>query len=57
MNNKQLTVLKDKHSAKCTCEDEIIEEHTCPYSEDVNNDFTTMCNCCAYCQHNCLMDI
>lgn len=33
------------------------ELHTCPFQEDVCNDSTYKCNCCAHCQHECAMDI
>jgi len=33
------------------------EDHTCPYAEDINDDHTTLCNCCEVCQHECAMDI
>lgn len=33
------------------------ELHVCPFQEDVNNDSTPCCNCCAYQQHQCAMDI
>ena len=48
---------------KCTCDEEEIENHTCPYAEDIKNECylpvgeRTLCKCCAYCEHQCLMDI
>lgn len=32
-------------------------DHTCPYSEDINGDYETMCNCCSDCQDECAMEI
>lgn len=34
-----------------------LDSHTCPYSEDVNNDYESKCNCCSDCQGECCMDI
>lgn len=31
--------------------------HTCPYAEEINNDYTTTCNCCSYCCSQCAWDI
>ena len=48
---------------KCTCDIEAIEDHPCPYKEDVLNecylDFKdkTLCNCCDYCTKQCSDDI
>ena len=43
---------------KCPhCNGEGLEAHTCPYQSDVNDDHETLCNCCADCEHECLMDI
>ena len=33
------------------------EDHTCPYGEEINNDFDSTCNCCDECAHECAMDI
>jgi hypothetical protein len=41
----------------CTCTDEEIEEHTCPYDEDINGDSESMCHCCDYCGNQCAQDI
>lgn len=30
---------------------------TCPYKSEINNDDTTLCNCCTNCRHECAMDI
>lgn len=32
-------------------------DHTCPYSEEINGDRISMCNCCNVCAHECAMDI
>ncbi len=31
--------------------------HTCPYSEDINDDHETLCTCCDYCTDQCAWDI
>ena len=31
--------------------------HTCPFSEEINNDTQTLCNCCSTCENECCMDI
>lgn len=41
----------------CTCETEEIEAHTCPYAEEIADDYESMCNCCAHCYGECCMDI
>ncbi len=33
------------------------EEHPCPYQQDVNNNATFRCNCCAACEQNCRDDV
>ncbi len=33
------------------------EDHTCPFAEDVNGDFDSLCDCCDDCTHECAMDI
>lgn len=35
----------------------IIQPHTCPYREEVNNDCETLCTCTDEERHECLMDI
>lgn len=41
----------------CRCGAPGIEEHTCPFAEDVCGDHESLCNCCASCQHECAMDV
>lgn len=31
--------------------------HTCPYKVDINNDETTLCDCCDACRGECAGDI
>lgn len=42
---------------RCTCDDDIHDEHTCPYREDVLDDHEALCNCCAFCEQQCCEDI
>lgn len=50
-------VRKDAEPTECTCAKETIAAHQCPYQSDVNNDAEYQCNCCDFCQRNCLDDI
>lgn len=38
-------------------QDEPINDHTCPYSEEINGDYETECRCCSECTYQCCMDI
>jgi hypothetical protein len=33
------------------------EGHTCPYAEEINGDYTTLCNCTPEQTRECMMDI
>lgn len=58
--NKNLFKSEDllkKEDNKCKCAELAIEPHTCPYSEEINGDSTTLCNCCDECSYQCAMDI
>ena len=33
------------------------DEHTCPYAEDICDDWETTCNCCDECEQQCAEDI
>jgi hypothetical protein len=41
----------------CTCENDAVDDRTCPYSEEICNDSDFTCNCCKYCEYQCAMDI
>ena len=41
----------------CTCSIEFYDEHGCPFREEINDDYESMCNCCPACTHACAMDI
>lgn len=38
-------------------QNQVIEEHICPYRADIDADYETLCMCCENCQHECAMDI
>jgi hypothetical protein len=42
---------------ECVCAKIYIEQHTCPYKEDIFGDSESMCSCCEYCRNNCALDI
>ena len=42
---------------KCECNEEYQSAHTCPYAEEIRDDYTTLCYCCEYCTWQCCMDI
>lgn len=33
------------------------EPHTCPFSEEIHDDYESTCTCCRECAHQCAMDI
>lgn len=36
------------------CQKEMgVDDHTCPFAEDVNGDSETLCNCCDSCRGEC----
>jgi hypothetical protein len=39
------------------CECEGLEDHPCPFKDDIFNDSESLCNCCSHCRHECAMDI
>jgi hypothetical protein len=42
----------------CKCGvNQATEPHTCPYAEDINEDYETKCTCCESCEQECAMDI
>lgn len=32
-------------------------EHSCPYAEEISDDYETLCNCCDECRSECSMSI
>ena len=42
----------------CTCREETIEPHSCPFQREVHDDLDDMyCTCCEYCEQICGDDI
>lgn len=47
-----------QESCTCNSDDNLYDEgHTCPFAEEIHGDSETLCTCCAYCEHQCGMDI
>ncbi len=44
-------------ASECTCSRHTAIAHACPYQGEINNDYEFECTCCAYCEHQCAMDI
>lgn len=34
-----------------------VEDHSCPYSEEIHGDYDSLCNCCEDCERQCAIDI
>ena len=58
MNDKD-KVVRRLLNAKCKmCMKNYAEdEHACPYKEEIDNDDTSLCNCCPNCTEECNNDI
>lgn len=39
------------------CGHGVYPPHTCPFQEELNGDYQTLCTCCPDCANECLMDI
>jgi hypothetical protein len=39
------------------CNNEAGDLHTCPFKEEINGNYESLCNCCSDCRHECCMDI
>jgi len=55
-------LLKKPRTASCggsleRCVNAPTEPHSCPFSEEINDDSTTLCTCCADCMQECADDI
>lgn len=59
MEFKLKKVERDPNVAPCEkCGEPSTKElHGCPFSEEINNDYSENCNCCQGCTHECTMDI
>jgi hypothetical protein len=42
----------------CHCgENPADDEHTCPFAEEINDDYESLCTCCPDCTRNCADNI
>ena len=59
INTDKDKVVRRLLNEKCeSCGDNLAEdEHNCPYKEEINNDDTSLCNCCSKCTEDCAGDI
>lgn len=53
MNN----IKEDNVEDICKCGNDADDLHTCPYKEDINGDYESLCNCCSACRNECAKDI
>lgn len=55
---EEAKVIKEENLGKgCTCDVSYHEAHTCPFNEEINDDYETLCNCCSYCIEQCSYEI
>jgi co-chaperonin GroES (HSP10) len=52
-----LAILNKPICGRGDCRAPAVALHVCPYAEEINNDSTTKCGCCASCERECAMDI
>lgn len=43
----------DRPHCECPSDD----EHTCPFAEEINGDYESLCTCCDDCTDQCAQDI
>lgn len=56
--DKKIKKIEKKIELCSSCQKNPAEKlHTCPFQEDVNNDFKSLCNCCEKCEQECCWDI
>ena len=42
----------------CTCEEhELDSPHSCPFAEEINDDYRELCTCCPFCTQECAWEI
>ena len=46
-----------KFDTPCNHEGRTKEMHSCPFTEEIDNDDEPCCNCCENCEYECMMDI
>ena len=53
----QLEISSEKFSECDRCKNPAEELHTCPFNEEIDDDYETLCNCCFDCTNVCCEDI
>jgi hypothetical protein len=48
---------KEKGTCKCGINPRTPHLHQCPFSVEINDITTDVCDCCGSCEHECAMDI
>ena len=58
-NKTMVTVLRQVSGGLCDrCEfNQATDDHTCPYAEEIHDDYSPVCNCCYDCTQWCADDI
>jgi hypothetical protein len=57
MANELTQIRSGCGSNRSNCTNAPSDHHTCPFSEDVNDDHETLCTCCEDCAYECAMDV
>ena len=52
-----MPVEEEKCESGFDCGNDGTEAHTCPYAEEINDDYETSCNCCEDCAGECADNI
>lgn len=52
---KPLPVVTENKCGRCEKPGE--PDHSCPFAEEIHDNYDKQCNCCDECRHECLMDI
>lgn len=47
----------EKCGARTGCQNQRTEPHSCPYSEEINDNYEDLCTCCDDCRQECVWDI
>lgn len=54
---KKLAQVRTCRESGGRCDKPAETSHSCPYNEEINDDYSIRCGCCADCRHDCIMDI
>ena len=44
-------------TSRCTCEEYAWGEHTCPFQEEIHDDYEFTCECCPWHTYQCALEI